>query len=114
MESSRIHNSKRNIISGVVRQLLNIVLAFVSRTAVLYLMGAQYLGLGSLFTSILSVLNLADLGFTVAVIYILYKPVAENNREMICGILSYLRKVFAPSVEMARHCVNFVPAFSSR
>lgn len=94
MESSRIRNSKRNIISGVVRQLLNIVLAFVSRTAVLYLMGAQYLGLGSLFTSILTVLNLADLGFTVAVIYILYKPIAENNKEEICAILAYLRKVY--------------------
>ena len=92
--SSRIEHSKRNIISGVFRQMLNIMLAFVSRTAVLYLLGPQYLGLGSLFTSILTVLNLADLGFTVAVIYVLYKPIAENDHSAICAIMAYLKKTY--------------------
>lgn len=94
MSNSRTKNSKRNIFSGVIRQVLNIGLAFASRTIVLYLMGEQYLGLGSLFSSILSILNLADLGFSTAVVYILYKPIAENDRDAICAIVAYLKKVY--------------------
>lgn len=94
MSDSRTKNSKRNIISGAFRQVLNIGLAFVSRTIVIYLMGEQFLGLGSLFSSILAVLNLADLGFTTAVVCVLYKPVAENDRDAICAIIAYLKRIY--------------------
>ncbi len=95
MRDSRTQNSKRNIVSGIFKQVLNIGLAFVSRTMVLYLLGEQYLGLSSLFGAILSILNLADLGFTTAVVYVLYKPIAENDKPMICAIANYLRRVYS-------------------
>ena len=53
-------NSKRNIISGLVQQIIGIILPFINRTAVLWILGAEYQGLSSLFNSILSVLSMAE------------------------------------------------------
>ncbi len=91
---SRIKNSKRNMVTGLVTQILNIILPFVVRTVLLYTLGSEYTGLNGLFTSILSVLNMADLGFTTAVVFALYSPVEHDDHETICSILAYLRKVY--------------------
>ena len=94
MPKSRIKNTKRNIVTGLIQQVINIVLPFIVRTMVLYILGEQYQGLNGLFNSILSVLNLSELGFSSAVIYILYKPIAEGNNDLICAIMAYLKKVY--------------------
>lgn len=94
MSDSRIKNSKRNIFNGLIRQVMTILLAFTTRTMILFLLGEEYLGLSSLFTSILAVLNLAELGFNTAVVYFLYKPIAEKDTPAICAIISYLRKIY--------------------
>lgn len=91
---SRLKNSKRNIVAGLVRQIVIIGLNFVIRTVVLYTLGVKYQGLSGLFTSILQVLNLTELGFSAAVTFALYKPIAEDDRPTICAILAYLKKVY--------------------
>lgn len=92
--SSRLKNAKRNVFSGFLKSIVVIILNFAIRTAVLYFLGAEYQGLSGLFTSILQVLNLTDLGFSAAVTFILYKPVAENDINTICSIVSFLKKVY--------------------
>ena len=94
MAKSRVNYTKRNIGSGIVKQVIHLILAFVIRTAIIYVLGAEYQGLNGLFTSILHVLNMTDLGFSVAVTYILYKPIAENDTKAICAIINYLKKVY--------------------
>ncbi len=94
MTDSRIKNTKRNIITGLIKQLFNIVLPFVIQTMILYILGEQYQGLNGLFTSVLLFLNLSELGFSLAVVYILYKPIADNDTEAICAIMAYLKKVY--------------------
>lgn len=64
------------------------------RTALIYLMGVQYLGLNSLFTSILQVLNLAELGVGSAMIYSMYKPIAEDNNAAICALMKLYRTYY--------------------
>lgn len=91
---SRLSNSKRNLYSGLIKQVISILLPFFNRTAVLYLMGDLYCGLGSLFSSILQVLSLAELGFSAAVIYILYKPIAEENWDEVSAIMHFLKKTY--------------------
>ena len=64
----RTKNATRNIIFGVILKAYQIIVPFLMRTAMIYLMGVQYLGLNSLFTSILQVLNtvrIAVIGFMV-------------------------------------------------
>ena len=58
----RTKNASRNIVFGVLLKAYQILVPFLMRTAMIYLMGVQYLGLNSLFTSVLQVLNLAELG----------------------------------------------------
>lgn len=67
---------------------------FVLRTIIIHRIGADYAGLNSLFTSILRVLNMAELGFASAAAFSLYKPVAEEDTEKVCALLAFYRKIY--------------------
>lgn len=64
------------------------------RTAMIYLMGVQYLGLNSLFTSVLQVLNLAELGVGSAMVYSMYQPIAKDETEKICALMKLYRTYY--------------------
>ena len=84
---SRTKNASRNILFGTILKLYQILIPFLMRTAMIYFMGAEYLGLNSLFTSILQVLNLAELGVGSAMVYSMYKPIAEEDKTSICALM---------------------------
>ena len=90
----RTKNAKRIIIFGVTLKAYQILIPFLMRTAIIYLMGVQYLGLNSLFTSILQVLNLAELGVGTAMIYSMYGPIAEDNSTIICALMELYRTYY--------------------
>ncbi|WP_202621560.1 lipopolysaccharide biosynthesis protein [Anaerocolumna sedimenticola] len=87
MKINRTKNASRNIIYGVILKTYQLIIPFVMRTAMIYLLGVQYLGLNSLFTSILQVLNLAELGVGSAMVYSMYKPIAEDDTTTICALM---------------------------
>ena len=87
-------NTRRNIVSAMLNKCIGLLFPFLNRTLFLWLMGAEYLGLNGLFTSILGVLALADLGFGTAVVCSMYKPVADDDRELVCAYLRFYRKVY--------------------
>jgi len=84
----------RNIIFGVIHKVITIVGPFVIRTVILYTLGAEYLGLSSLFTALLSVLSLAELGIGSALVFSMYKPVAEKDDDTVCALLALYRKLY--------------------
>lgn len=88
MVIERTKNASRNIVFGVVLKLYQILVPFAIRTIMIYFMGVEYLGLNSLFTSILQVLNLTELGVGSAMVYNMYKPIAENDAKSICALLN--------------------------
>lgn len=90
----RTKNATRNIVFGVILKIYQIVVPFLMRTAMIYLMGVQYVGLNSLFTSILQVLNLAELGVGSAMIYSMYKPIAEDDNAKICALMKLYRTYY--------------------
>lgn len=92
--SGRTVNVKRNIVYGLMQFIVSHVFPFIVRTILIYRFGVDYIGLNSLFASILSVLSLMDLGFGTAVVYSMYKPVAEGDTAQICAYLSYYRKMY--------------------
>ncbi|MDO4479198.1 MAG: hypothetical protein Q4B73_09230 [Lachnospiraceae bacterium] len=94
MRLERSRNAKRNIIFGVINKSATTFLPFVLRTVIIYVIGAQYLGLDSLFSSILKVLSLTELGFAHAVVYSMYKPIAENDMDTLSALLYFFRKVY--------------------
>lgn len=77
----RSRNSIRNILFGVGGQILNIIMSFAYRTVFMRALSDEYLGINGLFTNILMVFSLADLGVGTAIIYALYKPIAEQDVE---------------------------------
>ena len=87
MKLERTQNAKRNIATGLPLKLYRTLMPFIMRTALIYLLGAQYLGLSSLFTSILEVLNLAELGVGSAMVYSMYKPIVEDDDATICALM---------------------------
>lgn len=90
----RTKNTSRNIVFGVILKAYQILVPFLMRTAMIYLMGVQYLGLNSLFTSILQVLNLAELGVGSAMVYSMYKPIAEDDNTTICALMKLYRTYY--------------------
>lgn len=94
MRIERTKNTTRNIFSGFIFRIINIVLPFASRTAILYVLGEKYLGLSSLFSSILSFLSLAEMGVGAAIVYSMYKPVADNDYVKIRAIVNLYKKFF--------------------
>jgi O-antigen/teichoic acid export membrane protein len=90
----RTKNATRNIIFGVILRAYQIIVPFLMRTAMIYLMGVQYLGLNSLFTSVLQVLNLAELGVGSAMIYSMYRPIAEDDNTTICALMKLYRTYY--------------------
>ena len=87
-------NTKRNIIVGVLNRIILVILPFVVRSVIVNVLGSQYLGLNSLFTSILSVLTLSEMGFGVAMVYHMYKPIAEDDQSTINSLLNLYKKVY--------------------
>ena len=94
MGDSRTKNTSRNIAAGLVNRFSTILLTFINRTIILYLLGAEFTGLNSLFTSILGVLSIAELGFDVAIIQSMYKPIAEGDKDKVCELLTLYRKAY--------------------
>lgn len=94
MRFARTKNTLRNIAFGSLNRIISIVLPFIARTVILYIMGTQYLGLSSLFSSILSFLSLTELGVGAAMVYSMYKPIAENDHATICALLNLYKKLY--------------------
>lgn len=91
---SRTKNTLRNIKSGFINKVILLLCPFIIRTILIKKLGSEYLGLSSLFTSILQVLNLTELGFSSAVVFSMYKPIANNDKKTICALLSYYKRIY--------------------
>ena len=94
MKIERTKNSIRNTAFGVLNRGINLLFPFVIRTMMIQKLGTEYLGLNSLFTSIIQVLNLTELGVGSALVFNMYKPVAEDDHAALSGLLGLYRTVY--------------------
>lgn len=94
MKASRTKNAIRNIIAGFINKVIVLFFPFIIRTIMIKTLGTEYLGLNSLFTSILQVLNLAELGFSSAIVFSMYKPIAEKDTKTICALMNLYKKIY--------------------
>lgn len=94
MTEGRIKNSVRNISYRLVSQVASIILKFVSRTIFIYILGVEYLGINGLFSEILQMLSLADLGFGTAMVYSMYKPLAEHDEKRLIQLVALYKKIY--------------------
>lgn len=94
MSNSRKRNVILNVFFGYASQVGIIILSFVGRRIFLKFLSVDYLGINGLYSNILTVLSLAELGLDTAVLYSLYKPVADNDIPLINSLLKYFKKIY--------------------
>lgn len=93
-ERSRIKNTIRNTTYGISGQMLTYAFTFIYRTVFIYTLGVTYLGINGVFTNLLSILSLAELGIGAAITFSLYKPLAEGNIKEIITLMSFYAKTY--------------------
>lgn len=91
---SRTKNVMLNVSSSFIITIIKTILTFINRTIFIYCLGKQALGLNGLFTNILSMLSLAELGIGTAINFSLYKPLAEKNEKKISILMSFYKKTY--------------------
>lgn len=94
MRLNRTKNTIQGTFWGVINKVVALVFPFIVRTIIIKELGAEYSGINSLFTSLLQVLSLAELGFGSAMVYEMYKPIVENDKKTICALLKYYYKIY--------------------
>lgn len=94
MRINKTKSAVKNISFGILNKILAILFPFVIKTIIIYKLGVEYLGLNSLFSSILNILNFAEIGFGTAIVFSMYKPLAEDDTESVCALLNFYRKIY--------------------
>ena len=94
MEKTRTEYSFLNVLTGIGGYLINTIIGFICRMVFTRTLSADYLGVNGLFKNILSMLSLAELGIGSAIVYALYKPLAENNQKKIAALVHFYRKAY--------------------
>lgn len=90
----RTSNSIKNITTGWGFSLVTTVTGFVSRTVFIAVLGKTYLGLSGLFANVLTMLSLSELGFGTAMVFALYKPLAEHDTEAVKSLMRFYERAY--------------------
>lgn len=92
---SRTKIVSKNAMVSFVSHFLQILIGFIIRKLFVKYLGVMYLGYNSVFTNILQMLNLADLGIGVAITSYLYKPLAEGDTKRISSLMYIYKKLYS-------------------
>lgn len=90
----RVQSAAKNIAFGYIGNLTTQLLGFILRTVFINYLGDTLNGINDLYTGILSVLSLAELGVGTALNYSLYGPVARKDYEKIKSYMQLYKKAY--------------------
>lgn len=94
MKLDRSRNAVRNIQSGLLEKIVLILGPFIVRTVFIHTLGSEYLGLNGLFSSILTILNITELGIGSAIVFSMYQSIASDDTENINALLNFYRHLY--------------------
>lgn len=92
--SSRTRNSIKNSTWGLIVQVVILFINFIVRKIFIYFLGIEYLGINGLFVNLLTMLSFAELGIGTAIVYSMYKPIAQNDNEKIKSLMKLYKKSY--------------------
>lgn len=92
--NSRTKNTVLNLTSGIIGEVIIYSLEFITRTVFVRTLGRNYLGISGLFTNILALLSLADLGIGTALNYRFYKPLKEKDESRLSVLMDFYKKMY--------------------
>ena len=90
----KTNNSIKNSITIFISNALALLIGFISQKIFINILGLEYLGLNGLFTNIISMLDIVELGIGNAIIYNLYKPIVQKDKETIKSLMKFYRKSY--------------------
>ena len=90
----RAKSSMMNMGAGIIGQSLALVVSYIARRVFLDVLNADYLGVNNLFTNILSMLSLVEIGIGPAIVYSLYKPLAEHDTAKVKVLMKLFRTAY--------------------
>ena len=93
-KESRLKNSKKNIINGIIFFLLTTLLTFFVRLLFVKFLNIKYLGINGLYSNILQILSLSEFGLGSIALSILYKPIIKNDISKINSLVKYFSKAY--------------------
>lgn len=94
MGNTRTAFVAKNSFFGIISKISSLILGFVSRTVFIHFLGTTYLGVNGLYAEILQMLSFAELGFGSALIFAMYKPVANNDEAQTKKLLAFYRTTY--------------------
>lgn len=90
----RVANASLNTIWAIVSQGVTVILGLFSRKIFLDHLGAELLGVNSLFSDVLMLFSFADLGFGTAILFSMFRPIAENDESRVKSLLLFYRTIY--------------------
>ena len=94
MGIERSKNSIKGIVSGSINKIILLLLPFVVKSVFINTLGMDYFGLNGLFTSVLNILNLAELGVGTAISYSMYAAIASKDIKKIRELTKLYRRTY--------------------
>lgn len=94
MSNNRTENVIKNSAASMAYKVIHMIVQFLIRTVFIHILGNEYTGISGLFTDILQVLSVMELGLDSSMVYALYKPLAQKDVKKIAGLLLFYKKAF--------------------
>ncbi len=91
---SRTKNSIRNAIFTMIGSIVIMLLQLVNRKVFVNFLASEYLGLNGLFSNILSMLSMSEMGVGTAIIFALYKPLGEGDTEHVKSLMQLYKRLY--------------------
>lgn len=90
----RTEKSVINLVTAFIGQIFGVLVSFIVRKIFVSYLSTEYLGVNGLFTNILTMLSLVELGVGSAMTYSLYKPIAENDISKIKSLMNLYKRAY--------------------
>lgn len=100
-KESRVKKTMLNAKINLICYFASFITAFFTRKILLDHLGAEFIGFTGTVGSLLSFLNLAELGIGTAIGYVLYKPIADGDKfkiNEVISVLGYLYRIIGLAI----------------
>lgn len=94
VNQGRVVRTLRNTIYGVTSQIVIVILNFITRSVFIKFLSVELLGINGLLTNVLLIFSLTELGLGGAIVYSMYKPIAENNYKKVASLMHFYKYTY--------------------
>ena len=94
INESRMSNVVKNTYTALISQVIILILGFISRGVLIRTLGNVYAGINGLFTNILSIISLAELGLGTSMIFTYYTPLYNKDYGKLSSLINYYKKIY--------------------